>query len=145
MATSTSGTEAGPRDTTFRHYNASQAATYAADRPTHSAALIQFIVDHHVSTGGKCDLLLDVGCGPGVSTVVLAPHFATVYGADAGEGMIQQARAIGGASKSGTLIKYLVCPAEDIDTIGEIAHGSVDMISVAVAVRFQIFLQSPEY
>ncbi|RKN44981.1 class I SAM-dependent methyltransferase [Streptomyces hoynatensis] len=36
--------------------------------------------------------LLDVGCGPGILTVPLAPHFAEVVGVDADEGMIGEAR-----------------------------------------------------
>ncbi len=97
--------------------------------------MIDFIVDHHRATGGETAVLLDVGCGPGSATRSVSPHFDVVFGADAGEAMINTANTLGGTTATGAPIQYRVCTAEEIDNIEELRHGSVDMITAAVAVR----------
>jgi predicted TPR repeat methyltransferase len=134
MATQTSEAERPPRDIIFRNYSAQQASNYAEGRLGYSEALIEFILKQHRSTGGDNGIVLDVGCGPGPATRLLAPHFDTVHGADPGDNMIKKAREIGGISKAGTPIMYRLSGAEEIDKIDGLDYSSVDLITAATAV-----------
>lgn len=51
-------------EATFRNYSSKQAEGYAKGWRGYPPALIKFTVNHHHDTGGKMDILLDVGCGP---------------------------------------------------------------------------------
>lgn len=137
MATETSSK--GPADRTFRSYSSQQAAGYASARKQYPPALIKFLLDHHRATGGETGEVLDVGCGPGNATRDLAPHFDVAFGADPGEAMIQTATELGGTTATGAPIQYRVCSAEELDTIKEIEHGSVDMITAATAVSLPVY------
>ncbi|KAF4964051.1 hypothetical protein FSARC_8000 [Fusarium sarcochroum] len=125
-----------PLDVTFRNYSSKQASDYVGGRLGYSNVLMDFILDHHRSTGGQNGALLDVGCGPGTATQKLAPHFDTVYGADPGESMITTATELGGITRSGAPIVYKLSSAEDIDKIDGIQHGSIDMITAATAAHW---------
>jgi hypothetical protein len=48
--------------------------------------------------------------------------------------MIESAKEIGGRTKSGADIKYVVSPAEEISKIEGLETGSVDLLTVAMAV-----------
>ncbi|KAH8893917.1 S-adenosyl-L-methionine-dependent methyltransferase [Thozetella sp. PMI_491] len=124
------------KDATFRTYTDKQAETYARDRPGYPPALANFIVDHHRNTGGETGMLLDVGCGPGPATRVVAPLFDVAYGADPGEAMIKTATELGGTTKTGVPIEFFVCSAEQIDSLPVVKPGSVDMITVATAAHW---------
>ena len=72
---------------------------YSNGRPPYSAELVQTLGSElRRGLGGR---LLDVGCGPGVLTVELAPHFANVIGLDPDPDMLvegaERARARGAA------------------------------------------------
>ena len=123
-----------PKDAVFRNFTAQQASNYAEGRIGYSEKLIDFILKEHNSTGGRNEIVLDVGCGPGPATRLLAPHFDIVYGADPGESMIQTAKELSGKSKSGNPIVYKVAGVESIDKIDGLQHSSVDLITAATAV-----------
>jgi trans-aconitate methyltransferase len=69
---------------------AGTAAYYAKYRKPYPQALIDDIVSTFGLDGtGR---MLDLGCGPGMLTLPLAPHFAEIVAFDADEGMIAEAR-----------------------------------------------------
>jgi 2-polyprenyl-3-methyl-5-hydroxy-6-metoxy-1,4-benzoquinol methylase len=68
---------------------AGSAAHYAAGRMAYPAALASALVDALGLDGtGR---LLDVGCGPGSLTLLLAPHVSQAVGVDADAGMLEVA------------------------------------------------------
>jgi trans-aconitate 3-methyltransferase len=121
-------------DPTFRSYSAEEAKLYAASRLSYSQSTYNKILDHHSATGGKFDLLLDVGCGPGNATRDLALSFDRTIGADPGEQMIEAANVLAGKTKSSKHIEFVVSPAEEISQIKDLAPGSVDLLTAAMAV-----------
>lgn len=125
-----------PLDTTFRNYSEQQASDYAKGRLGYSDTLVDFILNYHHSTAGQNGTLLDVGCGPGTATRMLAPHFDIAYGVDPGEGMIRLASDSGGLTRGGDSIIYKLSTAEDIDKIDGLPQSSLDLITAATAVRY---------
>ncbi|KAI1140321.1 S-adenosyl-L-methionine-dependent methyltransferase [Hypoxylon sp. FL0543] len=125
-------------ETTFKSYKPEQGAAYAQARVGYNADLYQYIVDHHTSTGGRLDTVLDVGTGPGIAARGLAPHFAHVIGIDASEGMITTARSIGGVSSTSEPIRYEVSTAEELGSNlnPPIPDSSVDLITAATAAHW---------
>jgi ubiquinone/menaquinone biosynthesis C-methylase UbiE len=121
-------------DPTFRSYSAEEAKLYAASRLSYSQNTYNKVLDHHTSTGGKFDLLLDVGCGPGNATRDLALSFDRTSGADPGEHMIKAANELGGKTKPGKDIEFVVSSAEEISQIKDLELGSVDLLTAAMAV-----------
>ncbi|EEC09149.1 conserved hypothetical protein [Ixodes scapularis] len=79
------------------------AAIYAKFRPVAPSALIDRIVKfvtekqcHNEDDGvaqASPQLAVDVGCGPGTSSGVLAPHFQRVHAYDVSEAQIEEAKA----------------------------------------------------
>ena len=135
MATTASAP--GPTDPTFRSYTEAQARSYSAARASYPDELMRIICEHHASTGGKFTQLLDVGCGPGNGISNLAPFFAHATGVDPGVAMVQSARSM--PSRTGTsdeAVRFEVCASEDIDTIPDLAAGSVDLITAATAAHW---------
>ncbi|GAA5967635.1 hypothetical protein JCM11641_005717 [Rhodosporidiobolus odoratus] len=78
------------------------AAAYAASRPTYPPQLFQHILASlpppATSSSASPRTLLDLGCGPGVSTFDWAPHlqgrFDRVIGTDPSQGMVEAATKI---------------------------------------------------
>ncbi|RGP74465.1 trans-aconitate 3-methyltransferase [Fusarium longipes] len=136
MSAQTSEVEQQPRDVIFRNYSAQQASNYAEGRLGYSEKLIEFITSQHKSTGGKDEIVLDVGCGPGPATRLLAPRFDVAYGADPGESMIKKAQEIGGTSANGNPIMYTLSSAEEVDKIDGLGNSSVDLITAATAAHW---------
>ncbi|KAL6920651.1 hypothetical protein ACHAP8_008169 [Fusarium lateritium] len=136
MATSMPQAEHKPRDIIFRNYSSEQASNYAEGRLGYSDDLINFVLKLHSSTGGQNGVVLDVGCGPGLATRMLAPHFDIAYGADPGNSMIEKAQQIGGLSKADTQIVYKLSSAEEVDKIDGLDHSSVDLITAATAAHW---------
>lgn len=108
-------------EATFRNYDATAATKYARYRGGWSEA---FILDHiispHTSSGGKLDVVLDVGCGPGNSTRCLAPHFRHVLGVDPSPAMVEAARGHPRAD-AGEAIRYEVGKAEELSSLPALA------------------------
>jgi len=130
-----------PADPTYRQYTREQAATYAKHRPSPPPALVKLILDYHTSTGGCTDVLLDVGCGPGIATRALAKHFDVAVGSDAGESMIQVANELGGQTATGGQIRWVVCPAEEVGQIDGVEKQTVDLVVAAYAVSLPTISQ----
>ncbi|KAK5651161.1 hypothetical protein OQA88_13208 [Cercophora sp. LCS_1] len=137
MTTLPSTDSGGPADPTYRQYTPDQAATYAKHRPSPPPALVNLILGHHAATGGRRGVLLDVGCGPGMATRALSPHFGSAIGCDAGESMIQVARELGGETATGQPIRWEVCDAETIDQIPSLVPTeSIDLVTAAYAAHW---------
>jgi trans-aconitate methyltransferase len=119
-----------PSEKIFTSYNTAQAATYASARPSYSSALYDVVLSHHASTGGNFGTLLDVGCGPGNATRDLALHFEDAVGCDAGAGMIDAAKKLGGMCKSGRDVGFDVAGAENFSALENVKDG-VDLLTVA--------------
>lgn len=49
------------------------------------AKIISLVIEYHLSTGGSCETVLDVCCGNGESTRLLATHFIAALGIDRSE------------------------------------------------------------
>ncbi|KAK8069851.1 S-adenosyl-L-methionine-dependent methyltransferase [Apiospora phragmitis] len=95
-----------PREAIFRKYTTEEGNHYANFRPTYHENLYKLVIDHHSSTGGQFDTIVDLGCGPGNSVRELAPKFQHAFGLDPSEGMIGAARSLGGTTASGELIRF---------------------------------------
>ena len=127
-----------PTEKTFSSYNQEQGKAYAQIRRDYHPSVYQTIINHHISTGGQLDTLLDVGCGPGTAAHALAPHFAHAIGLDPSEGMIATARSPGDASSTSEPVRFEVSTAEEL---GEhlsppIQDSSVDLITAANAAHW---------
>ncbi|KAH9218970.1 S-adenosyl-L-methionine-dependent methyltransferase [Leptodontidium sp. 2 PMI_412] len=123
-------------DPTFRSYSAGEAKLYASQRLAYSQALYDVVLNHHSSTGGQFDLVLDCGCGPGRATVDLARSFDQAIGADPGAAMIGTAQERGGKTKSGEDIRYVVSAGEEISKIEGLQPESVDLLTAALAAHW---------
>lgn len=148
MATSSeAGATQHQEEATFRNYNASAAAKYARFRFGWSEEFVQDkVISPHTSSGGQLNVLVDIGCGPGNSTVCLAPHFQTVLGVDPAPAMVEAARARPdpAATATGEPIRYEVGRAEELSSLPALAelwpetHGKecVDLITAATAAHW---------
>lgn len=138
MADKADAPNTGPSEKTFRSFNREQGANYAQHRRDYHPRLYQILFDYHQSTGGRLDLLLDVGCGPGTVVRTLAPRFARAVAVDPSEGMLEVARSLGGTSGSQEPIRFEVSTIEEVSTRLDppIADGSVDMIIAATAAHW---------
>ena len=129
-------------DPTFRNYSNASAQKYLEHRPGYPDKLIDLVISQHTSSGGDLNLVLDVGCGPGMATRSLAPHFQHAIGVDPGGSMIEVARTVPSFSKSGEPIRYQVCSAETLSDLSALkefpsdGQGSVDLITAATAAHW---------
>lgn len=135
----TSSEQKQAEEQTFRNYAPSQAKTYAVNRGSYHENLFKVILEHHESTGGTFDTLLDVGCGPGNSTRPLAKHFATAYGIDPSLGMIDAAKGISAEAgeaetTTGKPIEFIEGKAEDLCDPFRDEGRKVDLLTAGVAV-----------
>lgn len=123
---------------TFSSYTQDQGANYAQNRPDYHPGLYETIIDHHASTGGQLNTLLDVGCGPGTAARALAPHFAHAIGLDPSEGMINSARFLAGASSTSEPIRFEISTAEDLGwhLSPPVEDSSVDLITASTAAHW---------
>lgn len=127
------------KDTTFRDYSSEQGKVYAQNRRGYHDSVYRAIFDHHDAHGGGYGLVVDLGCGPGLATGDLAPHFARAIGLDPSEGMIATARKRGGTTGSGTPVRFEVGSAEDLGAslaADPVAPGSVDLVAAATAAHW---------
>ncbi|EXJ64107.1 hypothetical protein A1O7_00443 [Cladophialophora yegresii CBS 114405] len=141
MAT-TSSSQASRQDPTFRNYDSASAQRYLKHRPGYPDKLIDLVISHHTSSGGDLNLVLDVGCGPGTATRLLAPHFQHAIGADPGQSMIEAARTVASSTKSGEPITYEVSSAESLSDLSALkkfstdGSSSVDLVTAATAAHW---------
>ncbi|EGD54061.1 class I SAM-dependent methyltransferase [Gordonia neofelifaecis] len=94
---------------------------YSAYRPTYPAEIASALA----AAAPRTDSAVDVGCGTGQLTVLLAQHFSRVLGIDPSDDQIRNATQAAG-------IEYRVCPAERLD----VSDGSASLITVAQAAHW---------
>ncbi|XP_033028211.1 putative methyltransferase DDB_G0268948 isoform X2 [Lacerta agilis] len=87
--------------------------------------IFSYLEKKRVSPG---QLAVDVGCGSGQSTRMLAKHFEKVVGTDISEAQIEEARRVPQPPN----VSYLVCPAEDLP----FEDSSVDLVTAFAAVHW---------
>jgi SAM-dependent methyltransferase len=123
---------------TFSSFTKEQGANYAKNRRGYHPSLYKTVLDHHTSTGGQLNTLLDVGCGPGAAAFALAPHFAHAIGLDPSEGMITTARSLAGASSTPNPIRFEISTAEDLGwhLSPPVEDSSVDLITASTAAHW---------
>ncbi|RYP91963.1 hypothetical protein DL770_001937 [Monosporascus sp. CRB-9-2] len=108
------------------------AKAYAAFRPSYPASLYRTVLSfHQQQQQPRQTLLLDLGCGHGLISRALSPHFDAVLALDPSAGMVAQAReataadeGIGDAEKR--KITFHAGRAEDLGDLVP-AEASVDM------------------
>ncbi|KAJ6101942.1 hypothetical protein N7486_004369 [Penicillium sp. IBT 16267x] len=122
---------------TYSNFNQAKGEAYANLRPRYHPSIYQMVMDHHNTTGGQLDILLDVGCGPGIATHALAPKFSHVLGLDPSEGMVATAREHS-EGKPTTNVRFEVSTAEDLGSnlSPPIQDSSVDLIISANAAHW---------
>ena len=96
-------------------------AAYAAFRPQYPAEVASFLA----SVAPARALAVDVGCGSGQLTRLLAPHFESVVGLDPSESQIKSA-------VPQDKIRYQCAPAERLP----LEDGCADLISAAQAAHW---------
>ncbi|KAK4059156.1 hypothetical protein Trihar35433_11153 [Trichoderma harzianum] len=125
-------------ETTFSSYDQNQGKAYAHARPDYDPGVYKAVINHHKSTGGQFDTVVDVGCGPGSATRGLAPYFANAIGLDPSQGMVATARSFGGVSSESRPIRFEISTAEDLGAhlATPISDSSVDLITAANAAHW---------
>ena len=106
---------------TFKDLFSTHSAAYAAHRPTYPAALVDWLA-------AQCparDAALDVGCGSGQLSALLADRFRSVIGIDASAAQLAQA-------EKRANVDYRVAPAEHTG----VADRCVDLVTAAQAAHW---------
>lgn len=98
-------------------------SSYSAHRPSYGTALYNQLYAYHK---GDHDLAVDIGCGTGQITSVIAPKFKKVYGFDTSAKMLE-------AATKADNIEYNVGNAEDLPMLKD---GSVDLVTVGQAAHW---------
>ena len=65
-------------DKTKMYVDQEQSKAYADNRPRYTDEMFQAIVDYCKETNPNLNLAVDVGCGPGMSTLGFAKYFKKV-------------------------------------------------------------------
>ncbi|CAO4144230.1 class I SAM-dependent methyltransferase [Methylorubrum aminovorans] len=107
--------------TAFKDHFSTNNASYAAHRPAYPPALVDFLAD----AAPDRDLALDVGCGTGQLSALLARRFAQVVAIDASAGQIAAAAPV-------ERVRYHVAPAER----SGLPDSSASLITVAQAAHW---------
>lgn len=105
----------------FKDHFSTRSGDYAAYRPTYPGALIDYLA----GLCPKTELALDVGCGTGQLSVLLAERFDHVIATDASPQQIEKAQAH-------ERVEYRVAPAE----ASGLPDRSVDLITAAQAAHW---------
>ncbi|WP_210485139.1 class I SAM-dependent methyltransferase [Microvirga antarctica] len=106
---------------TFKDHFSTRSDAYAAYRPTYPSALVDALADRCAGT----DVALDVGCGSGQLSVLLARRFRQVIATDASQQQVATATPHAG-------VAYQVAPAER----SGLADRSVDLVTAAQAAHW---------
>jgi len=105
---------------------------YMRGRPTYRDDVFSTILDFHKDGGGGKERIVDVGCGPGNSTLKLAADFKDVVGLDLFADHIPV--AVDYAHKAGVPhARFLVGSAEDLSAF---EPQSVDLVSAFMAIHW---------
>ncbi|KAJ5908122.1 hypothetical protein N7495_000804 [Penicillium taxi] len=126
------------KEKTFSSYNEQQGKAYAQARPDYHPSLYETVINHHTSTGGQLETLLDLGCGPGNVARAIGTQFTHAIGLDPSVGMIATARSLGGKTSTSEPIRFEVATAEDqgANLSPPIQDASVDLITAANAAHW---------
>lgn len=126
------------QEKTFSSYSHEQGKAYAQVRRDYHPNVYKAVLDHHTSTGGQLDTLVDVGCGPGNATRQLGQHFTHATGLDPSQGMISMARSLGGATSTSETINFEISNAQELgaNLSPAIRDSSVDLITAATAAHW---------
>ncbi|XP_056287643.1 ubiquinone/menaquinone biosynthesis C-methyltransferase UbiE isoform X2 [Pseudoliparis swirei] len=81
-----------------------------------------------LQTPNQCNLAVDVGCGSGQGTILLAPHFTKVVGTDVSPAQLEMALT----NENPPNVSYRECPAETLP----FACGEVDLVSAFAAAHW---------
>ena len=101
-------------------------ADYVRHRPPYPAALIRDLLER--SRVPKDGFVLDLGCGPGLLSLPLAPHVREVWAVDPEPEMIAEGRAQAAAKGAGN-IRWIPGRAEDV----EVPAATVDLVTIGAA------------
>ncbi|XP_008290535.1 putative methyltransferase DDB_G0268948 [Stegastes partitus] len=105
------------------------ASLYQKYRFTPPTELINIIVQYLDKKKGKPHVLaVDLGCGTGQHSRLLAPHFKEVVGLDISESQLEEARAVPGFPN----VTYRKGSAEELP----FPDGSVDLLTAATAAHW---------
>lgn len=97
--------------------------SYSAYRPTYGPTLFNQLFAYHK---GGYDSAIDIGCGTGQITAIIAPKFKKVHGFDTSAKMLE-------AATKADNIEYAVGNAERLPTLTD---NSVDMVTVGQAAHW---------
>lgn len=111
----------GPGGDARRNWFDAGGEGYAKFRPDYPPELAAQLAEYC----GRRRLAIDVGCGTGQLTTLLAPHFDAVIGLDPSADQIANARAA-------DRVRYLVAPAERLP----LPDGAADLVTVAQAAHW---------
>ena len=103
------------------------ASDYRKGRPNYPASLMEAILNFH---GGDHELAVDVGCGPGESTLMVQPFFKQVIGIDNSQAMVDNANEHNNHGN----VEYKVGRAEDLSTY--FRPESVSLITVGRSIQY---------
>lgn len=108
---------------------------YAKYRPTYPPELykkiLQYLDEGSAMKNGRRGLAVDVGCGGGQTTLVLARHFEVVIGIDSSKTQLIEAEK---ASVDSRNVSYRQTSAEDLSAA--VAMESADLVTVGTAIQF---------
>ena len=107
--------------------NPQQARMYAQYRPDPPAALISRVLEF-VRRTAPLERAVDVGCGSGQNTRLLAPHFTSVLATDISPAQIAEAAA----TNPHDAVRYEVAPAEEIPA----PDGSVNLVTASTCYHY---------
>ena len=107
--------------TTFKDYFSTASDDYKRYRPTYPAELFAYLA----ASAPTRSLAIDIGCGNGQASVMLAQHFSQVLATDASAAQIEQAQPCAN-------VHYQASPAETIPA----ADHSADLVTVAQAIHW---------
>ncbi|KAI9651364.1 trans-aconitate methyltransferase 1 [Ciborinia camelliae] len=106
------------------------ATSYATFRPSYPQKLYTTVLSYH---RGPRNTLLDLGCGHGLISRALAPHFTHVFGTDPSHNMIAQAEASSENRLRSPNIEWKVASAENLQFVED---GSLDMVVAGQAAHW---------
>ncbi|KAH6724330.1 S-adenosyl-L-methionine-dependent methyltransferase [Leptodontidium sp. MPI-SDFR-AT-0119] len=131
---------------TFTSYTKEQGQSYAQARPSYHPKLYETVLELHTTTGGQLNTLLDVGCGPGITALALAPSFSQTIGLDPSEGMINTARLLSDPNTNTSTsttnlshpIRFEISTAEDLGwhLTPPIPDSSIDLLTASKAAHW---------
>ncbi|XP_040214324.1 uncharacterized methyltransferase C25B8.09-like [Rana temporaria] len=106
-----------------------QASDYQKFRFEPSQEVIDLIFSYLEERFSKpYGLAVDVGCGTGQNTRILAPYFKKVLGIDISEAQLEEAKKATGSPN----VTYSLCPAEEVP----VGDASVDLLTASVAAHY---------